>query len=55
MEREHQVELRKQQELMMSSKGGEGRESRGGKAWSNDDVQLLIKAANLFPPGTASR
>uniref|UniRef100_G3UB14 DnaJ homolog subfamily C member 2 n=1 Tax=Loxodonta africana TaxID=9785 RepID=G3UB14_LOXAF len=27
----------------------------GGKNWSEDDLQLLIKAVNLFPAGTNSR
>ncbi|XP_071502249.1 dnaJ homolog subfamily C member 2-like [Diadema antillarum] len=55
MEREHQEELRKQQELLSSSKGGDSGGSRTDKTWSDEDVQLLIKAANLFPPGTGSR
>lgn len=55
-ERAHQEELRKQQELLASSKAGDGGDgSKGGKAWSEGDTQLLIKAANIFPPGTSSR
>lgn len=34
------------------SAGGSG---SGGKNWSEDDLQLLIKAVNLFPAGTNSR
>ncbi|XP_041458839.1 dnaJ homolog subfamily C member 2-like [Lytechinus variegatus] len=55
IEREHQEELRKQQELLSSSKGGDGGGAKGGKAWSEADTALLIKAANIFPPGTSSR
>nr|XP_054751426.1 dnaJ homolog subfamily C member 2-like isoform X1 [Lytechinus pictus] len=55
IEREHQEELRKQQDLLSSSKGGDGGGAKGGKAWSEADTALLIKAANIFPPGTSSR
>lgn len=34
-----------------STSGGGG----GSKNWSEDDLQLLIKAVNLFPAGTISR
>lgn len=34
------------------SAGGSG---NGSKHWSEDDLQLLIKAVNLFPAGTNSR
>ena len=34
------------------STGGGG---NGSKHWSEDDLQLLIKAVNLFPAGTNSR
>lgn len=34
------------------STGGGG---NGSKSWSEDDLQLLIKAVNLFPAGTNSR
>ena len=34
------------------SAGGGG---NGSKHWSEDDLQLLIKAVNLFPAGTNSR
>lgn len=34
------------------STGGSG---NGSKNWSEDDLQLLIKAVNLFPAGTNSR
>jgi len=29
--------------------------AEGGKAWSNEELQLLIKAVNLFPAGTNKR
>jgi len=34
-----------------STTGGGG----GSKNWPEDDLQLLIKAVNLFPAGTNSR
>lgn len=35
--------------------GGGGGEGSSHKAWSTDDLQLLIKAVNLFPAGTSKR
>lgn len=36
-----------------ASGGGGG--GGGGKGWNEDDLQLLIKAVNLFPAGTNAR
>lgn len=36
-----------------ASGGGGG--GSGGKGWNEDDLQLLIKAVNLFPAGTNAR
>uniref|UniRef100_A0A8C6WLM6 DnaJ homolog subfamily C member 2 n=1 Tax=Neogobius melanostomus TaxID=47308 RepID=A0A8C6WLM6_9GOBI len=35
--------------------GGHGGGGSAGKGWSPDDLQLLIKAVNLFPAGTNAR
>lgn len=35
--------------------GGVVKEVKKGELWSNENVQLLIKAVNLFPAGTAQR
>uniref|UniRef100_A0A8I6G953 DnaJ homolog subfamily C member 2 n=1 Tax=Rattus norvegicus TaxID=10116 RepID=A0A8I6G953_RAT len=44
--------------MRQASKNAEkstGRSGSGSKNWSEDDLQLLIKAVNLFPAGTNSR
>ena len=38
-----------------SKKSGESDSGRKGKNWSDDDLQLLIKAVNVFPAGTNKR
>ncbi|KAH8239367.1 hypothetical protein KR032_003577 [Drosophila birchii] len=40
--------------LASTPKGGV-KEVKKGELWSNENVQLLIKAVNLFPAGTAQR
>lgn len=35
--------------------GGGGSDSSANKPWNQDDLQLLIKAVNLFPAGTTKR
>lgn len=35
--------------------GGGGSEGSSNKTWNQDDLQLLIKAVNLFPAGTTKR
>ncbi|KAB7503867.1 DnaJ-like protein subfamily C member 2 [Armadillidium nasatum] len=37
------------------STGSGGRDSNSTKNWAADDIQLLIKAVNLFPAGTSRR
>ncbi|XP_056429472.1 dnaJ homolog subfamily C member 2 [Hyla sarda] len=56
-----QIKKEKEQEearMRQSTKGAEQSSSGGGvssKSWSEDDLQLLIKAVNLFPAGTNAR
>ena len=54
MERQHQEELRKQKEAQ-TSKVGSGGSGGLGKHWSEEEVQLLVKAVKMFPAGTVSR
>ncbi|XP_071960464.1 dnaJ homolog subfamily C member 2-like [Antedon mediterranea] len=50
---EREKELKRQQELS-AGKGATGGGS-DSSPWNNEDLQLLIKANNLFPAGTVSR
>ncbi|XP_063783073.1 dnaJ homolog subfamily C member 2 [Pseudophryne corroboree] len=56
-----QLKREKEQEearMRQSTKGAEQSAFGGGgssKSWSEDDLQLLIKAVNLFPAGTNAR
>ena len=52
LENEKLEELRKHQSTQGSGKGKSGGKE---KEWNNDDLQILIKAANIFPPGTVKR
>ena len=54
LEKERQEDLRKLQEAQ-ASKGGGGGSGGAGKNWSEEEVQLLVKAVKLFPAGTVSR
>ncbi|XP_044534578.1 dnaJ homolog subfamily C member 2 isoform X3 [Gracilinanus agilis] len=49
---EAEARIRQASKSAEKSTGGGG---SGGKNWSEDDLQLLIKAVNLFPAGTNSR
>ncbi|XP_006834430.1 PREDICTED: dnaJ homolog subfamily C member 2 isoform X2 [Chrysochloris asiatica] len=49
---EAEARMRQASKNAEKSAGGRG---NGGKNWSEDDLQLLIKAVNLFPAGTNSR
>uniref|UniRef100_A0A7N5KP34 DnaJ homolog subfamily C member 2 n=1 Tax=Ailuropoda melanoleuca TaxID=9646 RepID=A0A7N5KP34_AILME len=49
---EAEARMRQASRNAEKSTGGSG---NGSKNWSEDDLQLLIKAVNLFPAGTNSR
>ncbi|XP_064431462.1 dnaJ homolog subfamily C member 2 isoform X2 [Mirounga angustirostris] len=49
---EAEARMRQASKNAEKSTGGSG---NGSKNWSEDDLQLLIKAVNLFPAGTNSR
>lgn len=51
-EREAEVQARQAARSADQASGGGG---AGGKGWNEDDLQLLIKAVNLFPAGTNAR
>jgi len=61
MKLQQQVEEEKRKHLQSAaskSKNGataNGVKDGGGKAWSYEDLQVLIKAVNLFPAGTNDR
>lgn len=50
-EKEAEVQARQAARSAEQASGGVG----GGKGWNEDDLQLLIKAVNLFPAGTNAR
>lgn len=54
MQREREAEVQAQQAV----RGAEPASRAGGaagKGWNEEDLQLLIKAVNLFPAGTNAR
>ncbi|CAH2275733.1 dnaJ homolog subfamily C member 2 [Pelobates cultripes] len=50
-----QEEARMRQSTKGSDQSATGGSGGSGKSWSEDDLQLLIKAVNLFPAGTNAR
>lgn len=53
---EARLEKERAQVMESAAKGSSGRSKTGGGAeWSPADLQLLIKAVNLFPAGTNQR
>lgn len=53
-EREAEAQARQAARGADQASGGVGG-GAGGKGWNEDDLQLLIKAVNLFPAGTNAR
>ena len=51
-EKEAEVQAMQAARSAEQSSGGAG---GGGKGWNEEDLQLLIKAVNLFPAGTNAR
>lgn len=54
-EKEAEVQARQAARSGDQASGGGGGGGGGGKGWNEDDLQLLIKAVNLFPAGTNAR
>ncbi|CAH2275729.1 dnaJ homolog subfamily C member 2 [Pelobates cultripes] len=50
-----QEEARMRQSTKGADQSATGGSGGSGKSWSEDDLQLLIKAVNLFPAGTNAR
>lgn len=50
-EKEAEIQARQAARSSEQASGGAG----GGKGWNEEDLQLLIKAVNLFPAGTNAR
>lgn len=53
LQREREAEVKTQQVARSSENANAG--SGVGKGWNEEDLQLLIKAVNLFPAGTNAR
>lgn len=53
-ERDAEVQARQTARSADQASGGGGG-GGGGKGWNEEDLQLLIKAVNLFPAGTNAR
>ncbi|XP_034382169.1 dnaJ homolog subfamily C member 2 [Cyclopterus lumpus] len=54
LQREKEAEIQTRQ-AVRSSDQASGAGGAGGKGWNEEDLQLLIKAVNLFPAGTNAR
>lgn len=55
LQREREAEVQARQAARSGDQASGGGGSSGGKGWNEDDLQLLIKAVNLFPAGTNAR
>ncbi|XP_068443131.1 dnaJ homolog subfamily C member 2 [Clinocottus analis] len=54
LQREKEAEIQTRQ-TVRSAEQASGAGGAGGKGWNEEDLQLLIKAVNLFPAGTNAR
>ncbi|XP_076006756.1 dnaJ homolog subfamily C member 2 [Genypterus blacodes] len=54
MQKEREAEVQAMQ-AVRSAEQASGGGGGGGKGWNEEDLQLLIKAVNLFPAGTNAR
>ncbi|KAK5849349.1 hypothetical protein PBY51_008999 [Eleginops maclovinus] len=55
LQREKEAEVQQRQATRSSDHASGGGGSAGGKGYNEEDLQLLIKAVNLFPAGTNAR
>uniref|UniRef100_A0A8C4IS24 DnaJ homolog subfamily C member 2 n=1 Tax=Dicentrarchus labrax TaxID=13489 RepID=A0A8C4IS24_DICLA len=55
LQREREAEVQARQAARSADQASGGGGGGGGKGWNEDDLQLLIKAVNLFPAGTNAR
>ncbi|XP_056266788.1 dnaJ homolog subfamily C member 2 [Pseudoliparis swirei] len=57
LQREKEAEIQRRQTVRSTEQAGGGGAggAAGGKGWNEEDLQLLIKAVNLFPAGTNAR
>lgn len=55
LQKEKDAEIQARQAARGGDQASGGGGGGGGKGWNEDDLQLLIKAVNLFPAGTNAR
>lgn len=55
LQKEREAEVQAQQASRSADQAGGAGGGSGGKGWNEEDLQLLIKAVNLFPAGTNAR
>uniref|UniRef100_A0A674MXI6 DnaJ homolog subfamily C member 2 n=1 Tax=Takifugu rubripes TaxID=31033 RepID=A0A674MXI6_TAKRU len=55
LQKEKEAEVQARQAARGADQASGGGGSVGGKGWNEEDLQLLIKAVNLFPAGTNAR
>ncbi|KAM9845758.1 dnaJ homolog subfamily C member 2 [Aulostomus maculatus] len=55
LQREREAEVQARQAARSAEQASGGGGGGGGRGWNEEDLQLLIKAVNLFPAGTNAR
>lgn len=55
MQKEKEAEMQAQQAARGAEHASGGAGGVNNRGWSEEDLQLLIKAVNLFPAGTNAR